>query len=310
MPTRASTGRAPAFPRKETEIETTGQATRLPESRLYTFIDEPREFALYFLEGQKLIHDLALVHPVRGRGFAYFRDVVLSIQPMMALLKHDEQFGFYIDSEDPYLRLKIETGHHGTTRCMILPEEFREFPEEMHGIVRVIKLFPNNRAPYESVLQVEGLPLRSIVNRVLHESYQVNSAVVMSQWSDQSLMLHQLPPIASKDEYDYSQRAVIARREGIEGEADRIFSQALHEPDAVQAAFAEIGFRLLASRPVAFRCSCSHERMIYNLQITCGGDHDQLFDPGQQLLEIRCEYCKSEYRISRTDLEHAQTPLQ
>ena len=31
----------------------------LPDSRLYTFIDEPREYALYFLEGQKLIQELA-----------------------------------------------------------------------------------------------------------------------------------------------------------------------------------------------------------------------------------------------------------
>ena len=66
--------------------------------RLYTFVDRRREFALYFLEGQRLIHDLALIHPVRGAGFAYFRDAVLSVQPMIALLKPGEQLGFYIDS--------------------------------------------------------------------------------------------------------------------------------------------------------------------------------------------------------------------
>ena len=32
----------------------------LPESRLYTFIDHAREYALYFLEGQRLIRELAL----------------------------------------------------------------------------------------------------------------------------------------------------------------------------------------------------------------------------------------------------------
>ena len=94
-------------------------ATALPESRLYTFIDEPREFALYFLEGQRLIHDLAVVHAIRGDGFAYFRDTVLSVQPMIALLKGGEQFGFYIDSEQPYFRLKIEAAHGGATRCAL-----------------------------------------------------------------------------------------------------------------------------------------------------------------------------------------------
>ena len=77
----------------------------LPDSRLYTFLDEQREFALYFLEGQRLIHDLVLTHAVQGPGFAYFRDAVLSVQPMISLIKRGEQIGFYIDSEDPYFRL-------------------------------------------------------------------------------------------------------------------------------------------------------------------------------------------------------------
>ena len=104
-------------------------STDLPHSRLYTFIDTSREYALYFLEGQRLIRDLALIHGVSGAGFAYFRDVVLSVQPIIALLKQGEQLGFYIDSEEPFFRLKIETGHHGVTRCTLLPENFHEFPE-------------------------------------------------------------------------------------------------------------------------------------------------------------------------------------
>ncbi len=73
---------------------------QIPESRLYTFIDAPREFVMYFLEGQLLIQELALLHSIQRSGFAYFRDVVLSVQPMIALLKQGEQFGFYIDSEE------------------------------------------------------------------------------------------------------------------------------------------------------------------------------------------------------------------
>ena len=67
----------------------------LPDSRLYTFIDEPREFALYFLEGQRLIHDVALIHPIRGVGFSYFRDVILSVQPMMGAWKYQPNLSFW-----------------------------------------------------------------------------------------------------------------------------------------------------------------------------------------------------------------------
>lgn len=273
-----------------------------PESRLYTLIDDSREFALYFLEGQGLIQDVALLHPIRGTGFAYFRDVILSVQPMVALLKHGEQFGFYIDSAEPYFRLKIETAHHGSTRCMLLPEDFQQFPEAMHGLVRLHKLGPNS-TPYESVLKVEGLPLREIVDRVLHDSYQVNCAMMLSQVSDQSVLLHQLPPLPGKDEYEYSPEAVRSRREGIRNSVREIFSRALHETAEIDAAFAGIGFRLLAHRPMRFRCSCSQARMVENLRPVYQREGDSLFEPGAHDLEVVCEYCKARYRIDRAEID-------
>ena len=274
----------------------------IPTSRLYTLIDEQRQFALYFLEGQKLIQDLALVHDLRGAGFAYFRDAVLSVQPMIAFLKAGEQLGFYIDSDRPDFRLKIETGHHGATRCALVPDSFREFPEQVWGIVRLLKLFPGNRPPYESVIDLEGLPLRGIVNEVLRNSYQVNSAIVVSPRSDQSLMLHQLPPSRSED-YEYSLDAVRARRDELQDAAVRIFDRALVRADEIQAAFAEIGFREIASREVQVRCGCSRERMLAGVRLAAGDRLEDLFDPGDDTLSITCEYCKATYRVSRAELE-------
>lgn len=271
----------------------------LPESRLYTFIDEPREYALYFLEGQKLIQELALVHPIQGPGFAYFRETMLSVQPMIALLKGGEQIGFYLDSDKPDFRLKIETGHAGATRCMLLPEAFKEFPAAMHGLVRVLKLFPNNRPPYESVIQVDGLALRQVVNRVLTDSYQVDCAIQISDASDQSLMLHQLPMLEGRDE---SPDAVKERRNGIRDRVEAVFAQALTDPGEIAEAFSTVGFRLLAQRPVRFECRCSRERMLSHLVPIYQREGESLFDPGCETLEIRCEYCKSRYDYSRTVL--------
>jgi len=280
----------------------------LRESRLYTFIDEAREFALYFLEGQKLIHDLALLHPIQRAGFAYFRDVVLSVQPMIALLKHGEQIGFYLDSAEPLFRLKIETNHEGAVRCMLLPENFQEFPESVKGLVRVLKLFPNNKLPYESILEIDGLALREIVNRVLLESYQVNSAVLVSQSSDQSAMLHQLPLLPQDDDYEYSPERLRARRLALQDDAEKLFSRALAAPEEIKTAFGEIGFRCLASRTVRFFCSCSREGMLANLVLVYRNQRDELFDAGQDSLEIKCEYCKSRYEISRDEVERAVDP--
>jgi molecular chaperone Hsp33 len=283
-------------------------ADSLPDSRLYTFVDEAREFALYFLEGQRLIRDLALLHAIHGEGFAYFRDVVLSIQPMIAFLKPGEQLGFYIDSEDPFFRLKIETGHHGAMRSALLPAEFGEFPETVRGRVRVQKIFPNNKLPYESVLDVDEMPLREIVNRVLTHSYQVNSTVIVSSKSDQSVMLSQLPPLPGGSEYEYSPEAVKKRGKQVAREMEVIFGQALHSPEEIQRAFSEIGFQLLAGRTVLFQCGCSRQRVVENLSLLGQADRADLFAPGERDLEVICEYCKSRYTISRGDLERGAVP--
>ena len=280
----------------------TSSISPLPDSRLYTFIDGPREFALYFLEGQKLIADLALRQRIHGAGFAYFRDVVLSVQPMIALLKGGEQLGFYIDSPEPEFCIKIEAAHRGATRCSSWPDGLAGMSGSLRGMVRVQKIFPNDKPPQESVLEVKDLPLRELVNRVLAESYQVSSAIVVSQKCDQSAMLHQLPPLTGKDDYELSIEAVRSRREGIREALDGIFAAALHGADDIVQAFAAIGFRLLASRAVVFHCSCSRSRMVENVRRLWQRDPDGLFGEDSDVLEITCEYCKEQYIISQEDL--------
>lgn len=272
------------------------------ESRLYTFLDEAREFALYFLEGQRLIEDIAVRTAVTGAGFAYFRDAVLSVQPMIALVKRGEQFGFYIDGDEPRFRLKVETAHHGDMRCAIVPAEFREFPSGVRGLVRLLKLFPGGRPPYESVLELDGTPLREIVNLVLKHSYQVHCAVLVSQSSDQSAMLHQLPPIQGREEYVYSMGALWSRREALEKQLEPLFARALGRPEEIREAFARLGFHPLADRPVRFRCSCSRERMVRNIRSLANVEPGSLFDPGQEHLEVVCEYCKARYEIGRLEV--------
>jgi molecular chaperone Hsp33 len=277
-------------------------------SRLYTFVDADYEFALYFLEGQRLIEELAVVHELHGRGFAYFRDVVLSVQPMIAFLKRGEQFGFYLDADEPPFRLKIETNWNGDTRSVLVPETFREFPEELWGLARVVKLFPNNTAPYQSILKVTGVPLREVVNRVLLESYQVRAAVVVSGESDQSAMLHRLPGLRDHESDEEPAEAMERMRERLWRELDGVFGRALEREADVVAAFDALGWHLLASREVRFHCTCSHDRFVRNILLLKDGQGslDHLFDPGQEVLDVVCEYCKQRYAVSREDLRKAE----
>lgn len=284
--------------------------SELPESRLYSFVDAGVENAIFFLEGQQLIFDLARIHPVVGPGFAYFRDVVLSLQPLLAFLKRGEQIGLYIDSDAPMFRLKIESNFSGHTRCSLMPEGFHEFPESVVGVARVVKLFPDQRPSYSSVVRLDGLSLAESVNQVLRTSYQVASVVVVSERSDQSAMIHRLPSLGDGGGDD-PMAATERLREQLSAPLNAIFARGLTDAAEIQAAFAEIGFKLIATRPVQFRCSCSHERMVRNLRLVAetNGGIEHLFDPGAETLETTCDYCKRSYRISREDIRRAADPM-
>jgi len=279
-------------------------APALPESRIYTFVDEARTFVLHFLEGQKLIQDLALIHPITGLGFAYFRKVVLTVQPLICLLKPGEHLGIYLDSSAPYFRLKLETSTGGNMRTMLLPEDFREFPETFTGLLRLNKFSPNQPTPYQSLVEAEGLTLNSLINRVLADSFQNQGSVLLGERSDQSALLLPLPEdpqqADSGEVPDVSEQLAT-----LVPMLQTVMSQALLAPEAIVAALTEHGFQHLAGRTVRFRCECSLERMAQNIIMAYRNELDSLFDPGQEALAITCEYCKAQYAVTRSDLEEA-----
>lgn len=176
----------------------------LNSSRLYSFLDHQNGFNIHFLEGQKIIHDLVLLHPMQGSGFAYFRDMFLGLMPIIFFLKPGESLGLYIDSEDPYFRLKIETNSGGHTRTLLLPEEFNVFPMKITGKVRVTKIFQNQSQPYTSILELNGVETKDVMNQILSESYQTNSEVIVGEVSDQSVMVTKLPPVNVNSSLDNS----------------------------------------------------------------------------------------------------------
>lgn len=273
----------------------------LAESRLYSFLDHKNGFNVHFLEGQKLIHDLVLLHPMQGSGFAYFRDTFLGLLPIIFFLKPGESLGLYIDSDEPYFRLKIETNSAGHTRTLLLPEEFNQFPMKISGKVRVTKIFQSQKAPYTSVLDLKEVETKEVINKVLSESYQTNSEVVVSELSDQSVMVTKLPPInvnTTNNEEIYSRQQFIKKHSQFFHD---VFESAPNDIEKIVNLFEAQGFSYLASRQISFFCPCDKDRMIMNLRGLYAGDLDELFDENG-MVEIKCDYCRKIYNINRSEL--------
>ena len=272
-------------------------------SRLYSFLDHRNGFNVHFLEGQKLIHDLVILHPMHSSGFAYFRDTLLGILPIIFFLKPGESLGIYIDSEDPYFRLKIETNSAGHTRTLLLPEEFNLFPMKITGKVRVTKITQNHFQPYTSVLELKETETKEVINQILTESYQTNSEVIIGELSDQSMMVTKLPPVNVNSSFDES----MSRKDYIRKNADffhSVFETAANDIEKVVKLFEDRGYSYMTSRQLNFFCPCSRDRMVLNLKGLYAGDLDHLFD-GKDSVSIKCDYCRKDYAITRADITAA-----
>jgi molecular chaperone Hsp33 len=271
----------------------------LANSRLYSFLDHKNGVNLHFLEGQKLIHDLVLLHPMPGQGFAYFRDTLLGLMPIIFFLKPGESLGIYIDSEEPYFRLKIETNSAGHTRTLLLPENFDQFPEKITGKIRITKI-SNSGTPYTSMLELKDLNTKEVINQVLKESYQTNSEVIVSHQSDQSIMVTKLPPINVNKNIDET----ISRNEYIKNNHqffNDVFEMALDDIEKIVKKFEDNELAYLGSRQISYFCPCSQERMVLNLRGLYSNDLEELFSE-KDTVDIKCDYCRKEYVVSKADL--------
>lgn len=275
----------------------------LPESRLYSFLDPELSYGIQFLEGQRLIQDLALIHDLNQPSFKALRNMLLSAQPLISLLKPNEGMGLYIDNENPYIRFKLETHHDGALRTLLFPEELDHFPEILNGIVRLAKINPNSMQPYNSAIELNGVPASEVVNKILLASYQMKSVIKVADNVDQAVMIQQFPrPNVNKEELEERPSVHeywLQKKKLIED----LFKQETTEQQVIEDGLKQQGLTFLGSRQVKFQCSCSKERMLMGVAgLVQNEGYDEVFGEGKSDLEAKCDYCKSFYDISRDEI--------
>lgn len=277
----------------------------MKESRLYSFLDSKIGFSIHFLEGTKLINDIYETHNVGPNASNYYKNTILTAQHMLNFLKPGESLGVYIDSEDPYFRFKIEMGHQGTMRTLLLPEEFSEFPSTVSGVARISKIFPSQN-PYTSIVKLENTKSDEVINQILEESYQTNSQILISDEKDQSIMITKLPPINVNKEGDPEED--ISLKDFVDQQKNfikDIFTKHYEETDLIISRFEKISFSYLGSTEVKFYCPCSKNRMMTNLLNLQDNDLDEVFGENKKI-DIRCDYCNTLYEITKDDLSNIQ----
>lgn len=273
----------------------------LPESKVISFLEEKYGFSLRILEGQKIIHDLAIIHDVKSEGFNFFRELVLSGLHLISYLKINEGFGLFIDSDNPYFRFKIEANENGTLRTLLIPEDFTTFPEKITGIARLSKVFPNNPRPYTSIIEIKNQRVGEITNNILKDSYQVHGKIVLSEKSDQSLYLTKLPRKNINKEIEDLSLDEFWEEHG--QDIMNILDEGLVDSSRIKNKLGTLGFTYLHSKELNFRCPCSRKQMVLGVSsLIKNHTIDEIFEDKSEI-ETRCDYCKTYYIITRQEIE-------
>jgi molecular chaperone Hsp33 len=263
------------------------------DSQLLTFIDLEHHFSLQLFNGQKILTELSIIHPLGPSGLSFFRKSILSFAPLISLTKQGETIGIYVDSDDPYFLFKFEANSSGLIRTLLLPENFHQFPETVSGRARLTKKIGQN-APYNSVVQIQNCSPTDLVHQIFKLSYQFSSKIIVSDKSDHSLLISQLPgekiyadsPEITMGEYLLKNKKAFLN----------ILDQENFEIESIHQEFEKMGIKLINVRNIKLSCGCSLEKILTNLYMLQNSTHEDIFI-GKENLEIKCDYCKKVYLV-------------
>ena len=271
-------------------------------SRQFRFINNQHGYTISLIEGHSLIEQISTVHNIGPHALDFYKKTLLGSTQLINFLKAGENFGFYIDSEGPYFRFKIEMSHNGSLRTLLLPEDFDDFPTKFTGKCRLNKIM-QGKSPYTSILDYNDFPVEQIVNEVMEKSYQTNSKIFLSDDLCSSLMLTKLPPTNINKKIDDFEELSF---EQMQIEYKDLINSALNlkvsDIENTEKVFQKFDFKYLGSKEIKFHCPCSHERMVNNLFTLNQVDIDELFSESSKI-ETRCDYCNTIYTIKKEEVK-------
>lgn len=150
---------------------------------------------------------------------------------------------------------------------------------------------------YQGIVGLEGKDLSGALENYFNTSEQLASRFWLMADGDRAagLFLQQLPA-KERDQEDWARIGLLA---------DTITQDELLnlEPKSLlHRLFNEEEIRLFDPEPVAFRCSCSRERISNTLR-TLGKPELQSILQEQETIKVDCEFCNKHYRFDAVDAE-------
>ena len=163
----------------------------------------------------------------------------------------------------------------------------------------VISIVPEGEAQtYQGIVGIEGDSVARVLEHYMEQSEQLETRMWLASDSRQAagMLLQKLPAAPSHDADAWNRATQLGgtiRPEELLGlPATRIIHRLYHEEDV----------RVFDPRPVAFRCSCSRERVTSMLRML-GREEVQSIIEERRSVEVDCEFCGRHYAFDAVDAE-------
>ncbi len=236
---------------------------------------------------------------------------------MGALLKTGQRVALRFEGNGPLKKILVEADSNGAVRgCVGAPEVHLETPEGKldvgnalgkAGFLTVTKDL-GMKEPYHGMVQLMSSEIAEDLALYLTESEQTPSAVGLGVFvepenrvSAAGGFLIQALPGADGATID----RLMTHIEGLPP-LTSLLREGKSPEQLLEVLFKGIPFKTLEKRALAFRCSCSREK-IENAVLSLGaGEIDDMIqrDGGA---EVTCEFCRQLWRLDRDDLERLKT---
>ena len=163
----------------------------------------------------------------------------------------------------------------------------------------VISIVPSSGTQtYQGIVSLEGNSIAELLEHYMAKSEQLETRLWLASDSHQAagMLLQKLPATPTED-VDAWNRATrlgetIKRDELLGLPAPEIIRRLYHQEDA----------RVFEPRPVAFRCSCSQDRVTSMLRML-GHDEVRSIVAERGNVEVDCEFCGRHYAFDPVDAE-------
>lgn len=230
-----------------------------------------------------------------------------------ALLKTDQRVALRFEGNGPLQKILVEADSNGAVRGSVAVPKVHTVTAEGEldvpgalgraGFLTVTKDL-GLKAPYESILQLYNSEIAGDLALYLTESEQIPSAIGLGVFVEPDnhvsaaggFLIQSLPP---------------ANEQLIEMLMGRItemppITQLLHEgttpEEILELLFAGIEYLTLEKRELAFRCSCSRQK-IERVLLSMGREELTEILQKEEGTEVTCEFCREVYSFNRGELE-------